>query len=606
VVIAGVENGYGQVATTLNDFFTPGSQPIEPGDPFDPILPSNDCGGCHPSGDDFIPVMNRWQGSMMAHSARDPVFYACLTIANQDVADVGDLCIRCHSPGGWLQGRSVPTDGSALTWQDRDGVNCNFCHRVVDPVYDAPTAPAPDQAILDALAMEGLVPTSIGNGSFVIDPQDNRRGPFDVVTDLGFNPHNAWGQTYVSPFHQESLMCADCHDVSNPVYERQPDGTYTLTPLDEPHPTLDKYDMFPVERTYSEWANSDFAAFGVNMAGLFGGNKLVVSTCQDCHMEDTTSQGCSFGPSRNDMPAHNLSGSSTWVLNSVLDLYPGDNIDPQAIADGIARSVSMLERAATVDLSQVGCYLNVHIINETGHKLPTGYPEGRRMWVNVQFYDSGDVLLAERGYYDSATAELTTGNTRVYEAELGVDAAVAALAGVPQGKGFHFAVNNVVFKDNRIPPRGFTQAAFAAVQAAPVAAEYDDFQYWDDVRYFIPPGTSYAEVRVYFQSTSKEYIEFLRDENTTNLDGQVAYDQWVMHGKSAPVEMSNGTLNFTYHPGGDYDGNLDVDLADYAQFPGCLAGPDVAAAPGCEPFDCDADGDVDLDDFKGFQMAIGL
>ena len=36
----------------------------------------------------------------------------------------------------------------------------------------------------------------------------------------------------------------------------------------------------PLERTYSEWLNSDFAVGGVDLI-QFGG---VVSSCQDCHM----------------------------------------------------------------------------------------------------------------------------------------------------------------------------------------------------------------------------------------------------------------------------------------------------------------------------------
>lgn len=61
-------------------------------------------------------------------SARDPFFYyAGMAIANQDAAFAGDFCIRCHSPAGWLEGRSVPTDGSALNLNDRQGVQCDFC-----------------------------------------------------------------------------------------------------------------------------------------------------------------------------------------------------------------------------------------------------------------------------------------------------------------------------------------------------------------------------------------------------------------------------------------------------------------------------------------------
>ena len=48
------------------------------------------------------------------------------------------------------------------------------------------------------------------------------------------------------------------------------------------------------------------------------------------------------------------------------------------------------------------------VINDTVHKLPTGYPEGRRIWINVRFFDDGDNLLAEHGGYDYTTGGLTT------------------------------------------------------------------------------------------------------------------------------------------------------------------------------------------------------
>ncbi len=66
------------------------------------------------------------KGGMMAQAARDPIYLAALTIANQDVPHAGDFCIRCHAPEGWLGGRSEPADGSALTDADREGSNLRF------------------------------------------------------------------------------------------------------------------------------------------------------------------------------------------------------------------------------------------------------------------------------------------------------------------------------------------------------------------------------------------------------------------------------------------------------------------------------------------------
>ena len=52
---------------------------------------------------------------------------------------------------------------------------------------------------------------------------------------------------------------------------------------------------------------------------------------------------------------------------------------------------------------------------------------------------------------------------------------------------------------------------------------------------------------------------------------------------------------------GDLDGNGVVDLDDYAGFTDCMSGPEVGYDVGCEMYDFDDDGDVDLADFSLFQ-----
>ena len=288
------------------------------------------------------------------------------------------------------------------------------------------------------------------------------------------------------------------------------------------------------------------------MGGRFGGNQTAVSTCQDCHMPSTNGTACQpflGGAVRSDLPQHDFNGANSWVplaiysLDQSLDLYPETHVNGQPLAvfeAAVARNKAMLRAASDLALSQVGNDLVVRITNQTGHKLPTGYGEGRRMWINVKFRSYGGALVAERGYYDSATADLTTNDTKVYEVRHGLDASMATLTGLPSGASFHFMLNNVIEKDNRIPPRGFDNAAFEAGQTHPVGASYADGQYWDDTDFAIPVGADYAVVSVYYQTSSKEYMEFLRDENTTDNKGDIAYDEWVAAGKSAPVLMDRG------------------------------------------------------------------
>ncbi|UCG17345.1 MAG: hypothetical protein JSV19_04795 [Phycisphaerales bacterium] len=55
---------------------------------------------------------------------------------------------------------------------------------------------------------------------------------------------------------------------------------------------------------------------------------------------------------------------------------------------------------------------------------------------------------------------------------------------------------------------------------------------------------------------------------------------------------------------GDCDADGDVDLSDFADFEGCLAGPGGGLGTGCVCFDLDDNGDVDLGDFAEFQLAF--
>ena len=55
---------------------------------------------------------------------------------------------------------------------------------------------------------------------------------------------------------------------------------------------------------------------------------------------------------------------------------------------------------------------------------------------------------------------------------------------------------------------------------------------------------------------------------------------------------------------GDFDGDLDVDGDDYAQFASCFTGPGGGPLPpGCLPGDFDADDDIDCDDWAEFVLA---
>lgn len=210
----------------------------------------------------------------------------------------------------------------------------------------------------------------------------------------------------------------------------------------------------------------------------------------------------------------------------------------------------MLRKAATMTVTMAVSgtqkIATVRVVNETGHKLPTGYPEGRRMWINLLAYDADGALVYESGAYDPTTGVLTEApDVKVYETKQGLTPDLAAALGRPElgGETFHFVLNNTVLKDNRIPPRGYTRDAFNQPGLLPVGATYVDGQYWDDAVYTLPLTAESVVAVLYYQTASKEYVDFLRANG--GVDGAALGALWE-RSKSPPEPMAKAW--FPDHP----------------------------------------------------------
>ncbi len=519
------------IPLTQEDFRLSGTQI---GDvPVGALETSDNCRACHGDFDPEDEPYSTWAGSLMGLAGRDPLFLAQMTNANQDVANVGTFCLRCHVPMSFVTGHAADPSGQTLDDADRDGVTCHFCHSLVDPVYVPGQSPPEDEEVLAGL---DAVPEHYGNAMFVLDPQGRRRGPYEE-TDA---PH----VTIASPFVKSSAMCGTCHDVGNVATWRRPDGSWRYNAVDQPVADENLWAQFPLERTYTEWKLSAFAAGGIDLGGRFGGARgPVVSTCQDCHMPTTTARGCFYGRVRDDLARHEFAGAAAQSLDLILAHSPDDpRVDPAQVAAARARAVSMLRRTATLELAREGAELVARVVNQTGHKIPTGHIEGRRIWLNVRFFDAAGAMVGEHGHYDAAAAELDEATTTVYEMRVGLSEDAAAATGLPTGLTGHMALADTIEKDNRIPPRGFTNAAFEAGGAPAVGATYADGQYWSDVRFQIPAGALRAEVALFYQSLPRYYIEELRDGNVTDDWGEILHDLWVETGRGEPIEMAARSL----------------------------------------------------------------
>ena len=96
------------------------------------------------------------------------------------------------------------------------------------------------------------------------------------------------------------------------------------------------------------------------------------------------------------------------------------------------------------------------------------------------------------------------------------------------------------------------------------------------------------------------------DNRTVSLVSQI--EEEMLFAGLATLQ-SSGTIRgqvFVPEPTpGDVNRDGDVDLTDFANWPGCVTGPDIAPyGAGCGGFDFNGDMDVDLGDFAGFQAVF--
>ena len=242
------------------------------------------------------------------------------------------------------------------------------------------------------------------------------------------------------------------------------------------------------------------------------------------------------------LPAHTLVGGNTWAPRLLQDTRWRLNAaeDATVLEQSMLAAADMLRKAATLtvtlDLSGTQPTATVRIINTSGHKLPTGYAEGRRMWLTVRAFDAAGSQVYVSGAYAAATGILAEDpDLKVYEVKQGLTPELATGLGKTPGESFHFVLNNSVVKDNRIPPRGYTVAAFDEVGLLPVGAVYTDGQFWDETVYPLPADAVAMTAVLYYQTASREYVEFLRANG--GADGAMLGELWD-DDKSPPVVMA--------------------------------------------------------------------
>lgn len=546
--------------------FQPGTQPLgQTGGITVPVQSSHACHTCHGGidpDDDYEP-WEGWRGSLMASAARDPVFRAALAIAEVDHADAADFCVRCHSPEAWLRGRSeVPEFDPSVTAvadqprlraddpthapsDDLDGVACMVCHRATDPT---------DAQLFNARLVLGDGPTD----------GELRYGPYAYAPGV-----EAGHPTGVSTFLPTSRLCGQCHDITSPLL---------MGHRVESSGVLDTTRPFAVERTFSEWRASAFAGRG--------------QSCQSCHMPvvDHAVQVATFGSFpdtlRDGVSRHYLLGAASWQLRAIAqgipDIAPGIAVH---LTDNADRIEAFMQTSARVEirasaLSGTSASATVRVTNLTGHKLPTGYPEGRRMWLEIDVLDDTGASVAGSARYDAASGLIEDdAQARTYEAQFGVLGTDGSVT-----PGFHFVLSDTLVLDTRIPPEGF--APDASDDDAPLGRDYGDgaggYRDYDETSYALTSlcgtGTLHLRARLRYQAATREYMAYLRDHAPASTDpalagaswGQVAFQAWTDHGGATPIEIASAEVDLGASPmacpeppdAGTDAGTNDLDAGD--------------------------------------------
>jgi cytochrome c554/c'-like protein len=184
----------------------------------------------------------------------------------------------------------------------------------------------------------------VGDAPFILTPKKYGRplkfGPFKDA----LSPYH---DTTRSDLHTKSAFCGMCHNVTHP------------------------FNGLPIERTYDEWKDSPYMAAGIG--------------CQECHMKPAPGKATPFSKERERIYRHWFVGA-----NALVPPLLGDSVHAQQAVENLKASatIKLVRAPAPVQAGELAT-VTVRVTNVgAGHKLPTGFPEGREMWVDFKVTDA--------------------------------------------------------------------------------------------------------------------------------------------------------------------------------------------------------------------------
>ncbi|MEZ5979643.1 MAG: hypothetical protein R3F34_15700 [Planctomycetota bacterium] len=502
----------------------------EPEGPRGPAVEvSTACALCHSNSDaatamrdaDGVGVapFDLWSGTMMANSARDPLWRAVVSAEVAATpsrrADIEAKCLRCHSPMARFAGLDelelespihVLHHDSRVGELARDGVSCTICHGIV-----------PD----------GLGTEASYTAGFRLDDRQRLFGPHAEPFAMPMQRHTGFTPTEASHV-TTSALCASCHTLETHALDA--DGEEVGVHFLEQSP-------------YLEWRNSDFRDEG--------DPGPLAASCQSCHVpkHDLLGRPISTRIARNpagrDFPPveprdtygrHAFVGGNTTVLSMLRDF--GAELGVTAPAEAFQRTIDAARAqlaTATADVSiedvraeDGALRFRVAVANRTGHKFPTGHPI-RRAWLRVVVRDANGATLFVSGDTDHRgrivgrdgaplLSELAGGPIEPHRDVVRAPDEVVLYHAVMSdslGNATHTLLRGAGWvRDDRLLPKGWRADAPDASRTAPVGVEGDaDFVAGGDSVRFELEGLERAasiEVALVYQPVSLRWVAELQ------------------------------------------------------------------------------------------------
>lgn len=462
---------------------------------------SGNCQACHESdgiamsvaGNDVSPV-TLWRSTMMAHSAKDPLWRAVVSEESHSHPDYAELiestCTRCHSPMGNRQAREDGSETFTLSdlYADKlaqDGVSCTACHQIKNSEFES---------------------ASSYSGMYEIAADRKIYGPYeDPLTMPMQNNVNYTPEYRKAIAHSE--LCATCHTLFAPYFDSNDDIAGT----------------FPEQTPYIEWKISDYPQEG--------------KSCQECHMP-SINEGVDIATTpawHNTLRApfwkHDFVGGNSYMLG-ILKNMEADGAEMSAgsahFDNTIDKTNENLRQAANLTMSHDNEYIRIDIENLTGHKLPTGIPF-RRMWLQVMIKDSEDVMVYESGTPTEnglllSNPNETTKHRDTILSQNDIQIWEATPADVDGNPTFALLKASSFIKDNRIPPKGFDRSSPSYDTCAVYGDAIDDSNFGvggkDIVFYKMPEladGSYTVSVNLLYQTVKPGLVQYLKDINTQEI-----------------------------------------------------------------------------------------